>query len=159
MKKKAQRNEGPLRQGDILLVPRRELPEGLSEIPRDRGRVVLAEGEETGHFHAIEAPEAILLAENVTEMDGRFLSVEAEMSSEVDAWRCRNHEGAMVWVPADASREQVEAADLTVLNREMVVGVPLRHDEHLPFVVTPGNYEVRRQREYSEAGGIRVVAD
>lgn len=104
-----------LRQGDILLVPVKDLPAGLKEVPRQNGRIVLAEGEVTRHFHAIEAPEATFHAESLEEIEGRFLTVEAE--------------------------------------------VALEHPEHDTVVLAPGNYEVRRQREYSEAGGINLVAD
>ena len=107
--------KAPLRQGDILLVPVEKVPKGLNEIPRVNGRIVLAEGEATGHLHAIEAPEAIFKAEDIESIEGRFLEVEAE--------------------------------------------VALTHPEHDTIVLEPGAYEVRRQREYSEAGGIQVVAD
>lgn len=105
----------PLRQGDILLIPVGKLPKGLSEIPRQHGKIVLAEGEATGHLHAIESPEALFLAKDLEEVEGRFLRVEAE--------------------------------------------VALEHPEHGTIQVAPGNYEVRRQRSYSEAGGIDLVAD
>jgi hypothetical protein len=61
----------PYRQGDVFLLPIESIPES-TEVPRDRGRVILAYGEATGHAHAIEAPEATLLtdAENA-----RFLRI------------------------------------------------------------------------------------
>ena len=66
------------RQGDIIITPVPEIPEGLSEVPRVKGQVVLAEGEATGHLHAIEAPEVTFLAADLADMEGRFLAVEAE---------------------------------------------------------------------------------
>lgn len=69
-----------VRQGDILLVPVEKLPEGLKAVPRENGRIVLAEGEATGHLHAIEAPEAMFLATDLAEVEGRFLAVEAEVA-------------------------------------------------------------------------------
>lgn len=42
-----------IRQGDVILVPVRSLPSGLTPIPLDKGRIVLAYGEVTGHAHAI----------------------------------------------------------------------------------------------------------
>jgi hypothetical protein len=111
----AMREMRPLRQGDILLVPIEKMPDGLTEVPRENGRIVLAEGEATGHLHAIKAPEASFRAEDLEEIEGRFLAVEAE--------------------------------------------VALEHPEHDTIVLEPGAYEVRRQREYSEAGGISLVAD
>jgi len=106
-----------LRQGDILLVPVEKLPDGLTEVPREKGRIVLAEGEATGHLHAIEANEATFLASDLEEIEGRFLAVEGEAA------------------------------------------VELTHPEHDTVTLQPGNYEVRRQREYTEAGGISIVAD
>lgn len=42
------------RQGDVLLIPVDTIPEGAKPVARDtRGRLVLAEGEVTGHAHAI----------------------------------------------------------------------------------------------------------
>ncbi len=113
----------PLRQGDILLVPVEKVPSGLTEVPRENGKIVLAEGEETGHLHAIDSPEATFLATDLESIEGRFLVIEAEA------------------ITAEAA------------------GVSLTHPEHDTIMLEPGNYEVRRQREYSEAGGIRVVAD
>jgi hypothetical protein len=93
-----------------------KLPTGLTEVPRDNGRIVLVEGEELGHLHMIDAPAAALFSKDLEEeMEGRFLKVEEE--------------------------------------------VALTHPEHDTIDVAPGVYEVRRQREYTEAGGISVVAD
>jgi hypothetical protein len=105
----------PYRQGDILLVPIDKVPAGLTEIPREDGKIVLAEGEATGHMHEIEAPEARFLTADVRELDKRFLEIEAE--------------------------------------------VELIHPEHDTVKLEPGAYEVRRQREYTRAGGIELVAD
>jgi hypothetical protein len=66
-----------LRQGDILLVPVSEIPRGLTKVPRVGGRMVLAEGEATGHAHVIEG-EAEFLAADLEELEGRFLLVEQE---------------------------------------------------------------------------------
>lgn len=39
--------------GDVVLKEIKELPEGVKEVPRINGRVIIAEGEVTGHAHAI----------------------------------------------------------------------------------------------------------
>jgi hypothetical protein len=109
------RDMRPRRQGDILLVPVKKLPDGLAEVPREDGKIVLAEGEATGHLHMIEAPEAAFLAKDLADLEGRFLAIEEE--------------------------------------------VALTHPEHDTVTLEPGNYEVRRQREYSDVGGITFVAD
>lgn len=61
-----------IRQGDVLLIPRRAIPKHATPVPRDRGRVVLAYGEVTGHAHALLEPEVELL----TADDVRFLRVD-----------------------------------------------------------------------------------
>ena len=49
-----------IRQGDVLLVKCNELPGGLKKIRPVNGRLVLAEGEATGHAHTIDAACATL---------------------------------------------------------------------------------------------------
>ena len=41
------------RQGDVLIIPVAKLPDCLEPMKRERGRVILAHGEVTGHAHAI----------------------------------------------------------------------------------------------------------
>lgn len=50
-----------IRQGDVFLVPIARIPKGARLVACDRGRVVLAYGEVTGHSHAIAEPDAELL--------------------------------------------------------------------------------------------------
>ena len=58
------------RQGDVLLVAVPELPEGAKPQAR-HGRLVLAEGEATGHAHAIAEPDV----REFTVGDERFVLV------------------------------------------------------------------------------------
>lgn len=44
----------PYQQGDVLLHPIAELPDGCSVIKQDSRGTVLAEGEVTGHYHGID---------------------------------------------------------------------------------------------------------
>lgn len=62
------------RQGDVFLVKVDDLPaeSTLTEVPRDKGRVILAYGEVTGHAHAIRAKGATLYE---GENDQRFLRI------------------------------------------------------------------------------------
>ena len=60
-----------LRQGDVLLIPIRDIPTS-TKVTRDKRGVILAEGEVTGHFHGIKSRSATLYR---TEMDERFLRV------------------------------------------------------------------------------------
>lgn len=69
------------RQGDVLIRKVDALPEGLKEVPRDnRGRLVLAEGEVTGHAHVVDCPDAVFLATDLADLEGRFLKIEADAS-------------------------------------------------------------------------------
>jgi hypothetical protein len=65
------------RQGDVLVREVAEIPDGLQEVPKDNGRVILAYGEVTGHAHAVEG-EVEFLAADLAELDERFLRVENE---------------------------------------------------------------------------------
>ena len=49
---------GLIRQGDLLLVPVAGLPEGADRVRS--GRLVLAEGEATGHAHVVDDERASL---------------------------------------------------------------------------------------------------
>lgn len=61
------------RQGDVLIIPVDSIPEKTTREKMDkRKRYVLAEGEATGHAHAVRGKDAVL----VMAADGRrFLSV------------------------------------------------------------------------------------
>jgi len=53
----------PFRQGDVLLYPTREQkPTVAKKVPSDKGRVVLAYGEVTGHAHALTDKTCTLYA-------------------------------------------------------------------------------------------------
>lgn len=74
----------PYRQGDVLIIPVAELPEGTKRMRRGKRGVVLAEGEVTGHAHAILDRGAslyeLVTADDVDEMRRRFLLVEQEVA-------------------------------------------------------------------------------
>ncbi len=84
--------KAPLRQGDILIIPagtprfdgsRTPLrrPHGAKPAKRDgHGRLVLAEGETTGHCHAIvDDPATMFVEADLDEMADRFLEVERDV--------------------------------------------------------------------------------
>lgn len=61
-----------IRQGDVLLIRLEQTPEEflrefgrrVDRVEREHGRLVLAEGEATGHAHVIESDDAELLRED-----------------------------------------------------------------------------------------------
>lgn len=62
-------------QGDVLLRRVQELPTAATPLPLDRGHVVLAYGEVTGHAHAIDGKLARLFGLG----DGRrFVALDAD---------------------------------------------------------------------------------
>lgn len=71
----------PHRQGDVLFIPIDAIPKGVKAVPRDeRGRIVLAEGESTGHAHCVlDDPATLFVADDLNEMADRFLVVEQEV--------------------------------------------------------------------------------
>ena len=70
----------PLCQGDVSLFPVESIPEDLKSVKREGGRIVLREGEVTGHAHVIDAPGAeMFVQDDLNEMADRFLRVETEV--------------------------------------------------------------------------------
>lgn len=64
------KKKDPIRQGDVMLVPFEMVPDRFKgdgkPVARVGGRVILAEGEVTGHHHAISDADVALA---ITEMD------------------------------------------------------------------------------------------
>jgi len=65
---------GQVRQGDVLLHPIERLPEGAVRV-KVSGRIVLAEGEATGHAHVIEQTDDVELYERDGVLYLRVLAV------------------------------------------------------------------------------------
>jgi hypothetical protein len=61
------------RQGDIAIFAVEDAPDHGKALPRHRGRLVLAEGEATGHAHAIADRTATLY--EIDDTTDRFLSI------------------------------------------------------------------------------------
>lgn len=49
-----------IQQGDVLIRSVDSIPNSAKEVPRIRGKLVLAEGEASGHLHAVAEPHAKL---------------------------------------------------------------------------------------------------
>lgn len=85
-------SRSPLRQGDVILVPISAIPDGVKKMKRDvQGRLVLAEGEVTGHAHAILDRAADLYG---SELETRFLRVLTEGGVEL-----RHEEHGPIMIP------------------------------------------------------------
>jgi hypothetical protein len=66
------------RQGDVLIARVEEVPEDLEKVPCDRGRLVLAYGEVTGHAHVVAGEAELFTPADVEDLERRFLRVEQE---------------------------------------------------------------------------------
>lgn len=128
-----------IRQGDVLLIPVAKLPDGCTEVPHDKGRIVLAYGEVTGHAHAI--------ADHVPDIE---IAINRELASKL---------------AQDAIKRAAKSAKASLFlapsgERFLVVkeAVSLRHEEHSPHALLPGIYHLPTQVEYTPAE-LRKVAD
>lgn len=120
-----------VRQGDVLLVPVEQLPNDAKEIALDRGRIVLAYGEVTGHAHAI-ADHGVS---------------EAAAAEIAEAAIARAHQARARLYEADGERYL-----------HVVEPVTLTHEEHSPVRLVAGVYHLPTQNEY-DAATMRRVAD
>jgi hypothetical protein len=53
-----------VRQGDVLLVRRDRAPMRKTKVARERGGVVLAHGEVTGHMHQLRGPQVAMFRDD-----------------------------------------------------------------------------------------------
>lgn len=150
-------------QGDVLLF---RIPDSIKldtsdEIaPRDN-KLILAEGEVTGHHHAIWFAPTMFRA---NEGDGGGIDTSA-MISKATKKNTRDQAGtAKLYRDPAAIRALVAARELTtdrlaigilVIERAPMV---LRHDEHDAIRIPVGRYYVGGQMEW-DAGEARRVAD
>lgn len=122
-----------IRQGDVQLEPVSSLPAGCQEVPNDRGRIVLAYGEVTGHAHAI--------GDHVVRHEPT-----PGAANEI--------------AEAAISRAQAKARLLIAPNGdrylEVKQTVTLRHEEHTAHTLNPGIYKLPVQVEYTPSELRRV---
>ena len=138
-------------QGDVVLMP---IPDDIvidmsDEIaPRD-GRLILAEGEVTGHHHAIGIGK---YAGTVTEFrdDGLARALDATIAT-ARMYRDPKAVAALV-------RANLLTTDSLAIGFLLVEGGPmtLRHEEHDAISIPPGRYYVGGQREMDAAAERRV---
>jgi hypothetical protein len=148
--------DGDLSQGDVLLF---RVPDSLGlgtddEIrPRDH-KLVLAEGEVTGHRHAIWLPQPVMFRD-----DGLARDLAPELAAETAAPAGI----ARLYRDAEAVRALVGMGELA--HERSAVGflvveaapVLLRHQEHDAVRIPPGRYYVGGQIEWDAAEERRVM--
>jgi hypothetical protein len=164
---------GDLCQGDVEIfrVPHVVSIDTTEEItPRD-GRLILAEGEVTGHHHAIWNPQPALFRDDAM---ARELEVD---TAAIKAVTERLHDGehkslaeaeaktgtARLYRAPEAVRQLVQLGELThgrlAIGLLVVDGGPvvLRHDEHDAVRLPEGRYYVGGQSEWDAAEERRVA--
>ena len=114
------------RQGDVLIARVERLPANVKRIPTRGGRIILVEGESTGHHHSVPSSGTKLL-EPTDYNDAEFLKI---------------MKAAGFTDPATSGARFIE---VTGENAE------LTHQEHDAIALPPGLYAVARQREYTGA--------
>lgn len=68
-----------IRQGDVLLAPVDAIPETATQpVARDKGDLILAYGEVTGHSHKITSPHAVMFSD--PELNRKFMRVTEPVS-------------------------------------------------------------------------------
>lgn len=77
MKKQIKHNIRHIQHGDVILTRLDTLPKGGVAIPPRNGKLVLAEGEHTGHAHTIDVAETETDAELIQLGERMLLKLEA----------------------------------------------------------------------------------
>jgi hypothetical protein len=144
-------------QGDVMILP---LPKEMfvkefeGEIPAINGKLILQEGEVTGHHHAIDVLERPATAKAPA------------TGGDANAWLAKNKTtgSAKMFRATKIAQELVSKRALT--RADLIVGllvvegnpVNVSHQEHTSIMLAPGQYVVGRQIE-SVAGEERRVTD
>ncbi len=146
-------NKGMARQGDIIIW---RLPDGFElntqhKIKERDGRLILAEGEATGHRHSILARfEPVYFRD-----DAMAAASMAQFAPTIGTATLYQDDGLTQLL----AKTYLVSANLCV-GYLRVCGAPvlLEHQEHDALRIPPGTYYVGRQQEFS-AGELRRVAD
>jgi len=160
-------DDGDLCQGDVLLF---RLPDGFAPlktqpVPPRNGKLILAEGELTGHHHAIWFNPPMFRDDALA----RAMEAAPEPAPAGKVTRCLSNRGqqpvqAALYRDDDLARRLVNDGHLTTA--DLTIGflvaegtsVVLRHQEHDPVRIPPGTYYVGGQQEF-HGGRKRRVFD
>jgi hypothetical protein len=129
------------RQGDVLIERIANIPTTAAKQKRSK-RIILAHGEVTGHHHALEIsdPADWWKEGEIASSNNKPRTLAGELFIDIPD----------VPLLADGRLKEVKNSSGR--------GAIVTHPEHRPIVLTPGNYRVTRQREYSPEA-IRNVKD
>ncbi len=71
-----------IRQGDVLLLPCKQIPTGLPEAVPENGRLILARGEATGHHHSLALSNRVTMFRDDASGGTLYLQADAPVSLE-----------------------------------------------------------------------------
>lgn len=117
--------------GDVVIIKcdESDFPENFKDLPVSKN-MVLAEGEHSGHAHALFAETDLNDYYQIPNPRSRFKVIDGE-------------KGTTPGGQFDVRVNPKGAMFLKVENEPMI----LRHQEHKPFRIHPGYYEITRQTE------------
>jgi hypothetical protein len=155
-------DEGDALQGDVCLF---RIPDSIKidtsdEITAKNGRLILAEGEVTGHHHAIwdRNPPAMFredgIGAGVSEGDTAAMVASATKMSVGTAKLYRDPAAVAELMRNGSLLTDALAIGVLVVAKAPVV---LRHDEHDAIRIPPGRYYVGGQQEWDSAQARRVA--
>lgn len=153
-------DEGDALQGDVCLfrMPDHIKIDTSDEITPKNGRLILAEGEITGHHHAIwdRNPPTMFREDGagsgVSEADTTAMVAKATKTGTAKLYR--DPEAVRALVRAGELTTEALAIGILVVERHPVV---LRHDEHDAIRIPPGRFYVGGQQEWDAAEARRVA--
>ena len=148
-------SEGQAYQGDvcIFLVPKKVAVKlnRIDEISPVAGRLILQEGEFSGHHHAIKLPQPVMFRDDAMaqelETNTRAAAATARMFRDPDMAQALVNEGILTRTNLTVGFLEIEGGEMTVT-----------HEEHDGIRLPSGIYYVGRQIE-SAGAEERIVAD
>ncbi len=152
-------NDGDALQGDVCLfrIPDSVKLDTSDEIKAANGRLVLAEGEVTGHHHAIwdRNPPTMFREDGagVSAAEASAMVAKATKAKTGTAKLYRDPAAIRALVNSGELSTEALAIGILVVERQPVV---LSHDEHEAIRIPPGRYYVGGQQEWDAAEARRV---
>lgn len=157
--------QGQAFQGDVSIIP---IPDGIAistvdEIAPVGGRLILQEGEVSGHHHAIDLRQKHFQAQPRESGDPLLATRDPKLQKALGgmakaAWSARMYRDANV--PAEMVRRGILTRSDLAISCLVVEGGPITvtHEEHDGIRLPVGRYLVGRQVE-SAGAEERIVAD
>lgn len=149
-----------IRQGDVLIVPTKSIPSATTEVPVKNGRVIVAEGEATGHHHSFPHQRGAVLFRDDGAGGGMY--IKAEKSPRLEHQEHHEIYAAADFALSDGTSFKVGDHLPTQTDRDReIVSLAIRENAPLDrrgTIIGSKNNKVIIQRTLS-AGLVRRVAD